>query len=56
VTAVVASRTRRDDPLASLSRHEAPMVLVDNNSTDDTVRAVREAHPQVTVLLLERNL
>jgi len=56
VTVVVASRNRRDDLLASLARHEAPVVLVDNGSTDDTVTAVREAHPQVTVLPLERNL
>lgn len=56
VTVVVASRNRRDDLLASLPRHEAPVVLVDNGSTDDTVTAVREAHPQVTVLPLERNL
>jgi GT2 family glycosyltransferase len=53
---VVASRNRRDDLLASLPRHEAPVVLVDNASTDDTVAAVREAHPEVTVLTLERNV
>jgi GT2 family glycosyltransferase len=56
VAVVVASRNRRDDLLASLPRHEAPVVLVDNGSTDDTVTAVREAHPQVTVVPLERNL
>jgi GT2 family glycosyltransferase len=56
VTVVVASRNRRDDLLASLPRHEAPVVLVDNASTDDTVAAVREAHPEVTVLTLERNV
>ncbi len=56
VTVVVASRNRRDDLLASLPRHEAPVVLVDNGSTDDTVTAVREARPEVTVLPLERNL
>jgi GT2 family glycosyltransferase len=56
VTVVVASRNRRDDLLASLPRHEAPVVLVDNGSTDGTVAAVREAHPDVTVLPLERNV
>jgi GT2 family glycosyltransferase len=56
VTVVVASRNRRDDLLASLPRHEAPVVLVDNASTDDTVDAVRDAHPEVTVLTLERNV
>jgi GT2 family glycosyltransferase len=55
VTVVVASRNRRADLLASLPRHEAPVVLVDNGSTDDTVAAVREAHPDITVLSLGRN-
>ncbi|MCZ2860125.1 glycosyltransferase family 2 protein [Blastococcus sp. VKM Ac-2987] len=55
VTVVVASRNRRDDLLASLPRHEAPVVLVDNASTDGTVAAVREAHPEVTVLPLDSN-
>jgi GT2 family glycosyltransferase len=55
VAVVVVSRNRRDDLLASLPRHEAPVVLVDNASTDGTVAAVREAHPQVTVLTLDRN-
>jgi GT2 family glycosyltransferase len=55
VTCVVASRNRRADLLASLPRHEAPVVLVDNASTDDTVAAVRAAHPEVTVLALDRN-
>ncbi|MCF6745564.1 glycosyltransferase [Blastococcus sp. KM273128] len=55
VTVVVASRNRRDDLLATLPRHEAPVVLVDNASTDGTVEAVRQAHPEVTVLPLDRN-
>jgi GT2 family glycosyltransferase len=55
VTVVVASRNRRDDLLATLPRHEAPVILVDNASTDGTVEAVREAHPEVTVLPLDRN-
>jgi GT2 family glycosyltransferase len=56
VAVVIASRNRRDDLLASLPRHEAPVVLVDNASTDDTVAAVRNAHPEVTVLTLDRNV
>jgi GT2 family glycosyltransferase len=55
VTCVVASRNRRVDLLASLPRHEAPVVLVDNASTDGTVAAVRAARPEVTVLPLDRN-
>ncbi|MGY1806804.1 glycosyltransferase family 2 protein [Blastococcus sp. SYSU D00669] len=55
VAVVVASRNRREDLLATLARHEAPVVLVDNGSTDGTVEAVRAAHPQVAVLPLERN-
>jgi GT2 family glycosyltransferase len=56
VTVVVASRNRREDLLVTLPRHEAPVVLVDNGSTDGTVPAVRAAHPGVTVLALPRNL
>jgi GT2 family glycosyltransferase len=56
VAVVVVSRNRRDDLLASLPRHEAPVVLVDNASTDGTVAAVRAAHPDVTVLTLDRNV
>ena len=56
VTVVVASRNRREDLLVTLPRHEAPVVLVDNGSTDGTVDAVRAAHPEVTVVALERNL
>ena len=55
VTLVIASRNRREDLLATLPRHEAPVVLVDNGSTDGTVAAVREAYPEVTVLALARN-
>jgi GT2 family glycosyltransferase len=55
VTCVVASRNRRRDLLASLPRHEAPVVLVDNGSTDGTVDAVRAAHPEVTVVPLDHN-
>ncbi len=55
VTVVIASRNRREDLLVTLPRHEAPVVLVDNGSTDGTVEAVRAAHPDVTVLPLEYN-
>ncbi|MGY1730389.1 glycosyltransferase [Geodermatophilus sp. SYSU D01045] len=50
------SRDRRADLLATLPRHEAPVVLVDNGSTDGTVDAVRAALPEVTVLPLADNV
>ncbi len=56
VTVVVMSRDRREDLLATLPRHEAPVVLVDNGSTDGTVDAVRAALPEVTVLPLAENV
>ncbi|MFP5371693.1 MAG: glycosyltransferase family 2 protein [Actinomycetes bacterium] len=55
VTVVVISRNRRVDVLESLPRHEAPVVLVDNGSTDGTVGAVRDAHPEVELLVLDGN-
>jgi GT2 family glycosyltransferase len=55
VTVVVASRNRREELLTTLPRHEAPVVLVDNASTDGSVQAVRGAHPEVTVIALDRN-
>jgi GT2 family glycosyltransferase len=56
VTVVVMSRDRREDLLVTLPRHEAPVVLVDNASTDGTVAAVRAAVPHVTVLPMDRNV
>jgi GT2 family glycosyltransferase len=56
VTVVVASQDRREDLLATLPRHEAPVVLVDNASGDGTVDAVRAAHPEVTVVPLGENV
>jgi cellulose synthase/poly-beta-1,6-N-acetylglucosamine synthase-like glycosyltransferase len=56
VTVVVASRNRREELLHSLGRHRAPVVLVDNGSSDGTVAAVRERHPWVDVIDLGRNL
>ena len=55
VTVVVASRDRRAELLASLARHEAPVVLVDNASSDGSAAAVRAAFPHVQVVALARN-
>jgi GT2 family glycosyltransferase len=55
VTVVVASRNRRDELLATLARHRAPVVVVDNGSTDGTADAVRRAHPHVDLVELRHN-
>ncbi len=55
VTVVVMTRDRREDLLATLPRHEAAVILVDNASTDGSVEAVRADLPEVTVLPMERN-
>jgi GT2 family glycosyltransferase len=56
VTVVVMSRDRREDLLGTLPRHEAPVILVDNASSDGTAEAVRASLPEVTVLPMERNV
>ncbi len=56
VTVVIATRDRREELLRTLPRHEAPVILVDNGSTDGTVRAVAQRHPEVDVVPLGRNL
>ncbi|MEY2434528.1 MAG: hypothetical protein QOC92_4253, partial [Acidimicrobiaceae bacterium] len=55
VTVVVASRNRRDDLLASLPRHEAPVVLVDNASTDGVVELVERGFPEVRIVRSQEN-
>jgi GT2 family glycosyltransferase len=56
VTVVVASQNRRDELVRHLGRHAAPVILVDNGSTDGTPDAVRRAHPHVEVVELGRNV
>jgi glycosyltransferase involved in cell wall biosynthesis len=55
VTVVVATRNRREELVAHLGRHEGPVIVVDNASTDGTVEAVRAAHPRARVVPLPRN-
>ena len=60
LTVVVASRNRRDTLLGSVARHlalpERPSVfVVDDASTDGTAAALRRAHPEVTVIELDRS-
>ena len=56
VTTVVATRNRWSDLARSLPHHEAPVILVDNGSTDGTPDRVRAACPGVRVLELPENL
>ncbi|MEV0756697.1 glycosyltransferase [Streptosporangium sp. NPDC050280] len=56
VTVVVATRNRRHDLERSLPRHESPVILLDNGSTDGTPALVRRRFPHVRVVELGRNL
>jgi GT2 family glycosyltransferase len=56
VTVVVMTRDRWPDLRRSLPHHEAPVVLVDNGSSDGTPALVREHFPHVDVVELGRNL
>jgi GT2 family glycosyltransferase len=58
-TVVIASRNRATSllrTLAHLSELAAPVILVDNGSTDDTVLRVRREFPEVEVLEAGANL
>ena len=55
VTVVVATRDRRRELLATLGRHRAPVIVVDNASRDGTPEAVRAAYPSVEVIRLREN-
>jgi GT2 family glycosyltransferase len=55
VTVVVASRNRRSELVQTLGHHPAPVILVDNGSTDGTADAVEQQHPAVQVIRLDRN-
>lgn len=56
VTVVVMTRNRWPDLQRTLPRHEAPVVLVDNGSTDGTPELVRRHFPHVQVVEAGRNL
>lgn len=56
VTIVIASRDRRDELVGSIAAHRAPVVLMDNASSDGSAEAVRHAHPSVEVVELPTNL
>ena len=56
VTVVVASRNRREDLRATLPRHDAPVIVVDNASGDDSVEVCRAAGDHVSVIASPENL
>ncbi|MBD0283404.1 MAG: glycosyltransferase [Thermoleophilaceae bacterium] len=58
---VVATHNRRERVLATLDRlaelqPEAPVVVVDNGSRDDTATHVRRRHPRIELIPLSRNI
>jgi GT2 family glycosyltransferase len=58
---VIATRNRADELLTTLARltrsaADAPIIVVDNASTDGTTERVRRDYPAVTVLRPDRNL
>ncbi|MEH0108457.1 glycosyltransferase [Tersicoccus sp. MR15.9] len=55
VTVVIATRNRRDELLANLRHHEAPVIVVDNASTDGTAAAIAAEFPEVRVIPLMVN-
>jgi GT2 family glycosyltransferase len=55
VSTVVVSRNRREQLMHSLERHEPPVILVDNGSTDGTAEAVAARFPHVHVVPLGDN-
>ncbi|MFI9009288.1 glycosyltransferase family 2 protein [Actinosynnema sp. NPDC053489] len=57
-TVVIATRDRADDLVRTLTRLrelDVPIIVVDNGSSDDTVRRVRDGFERVEVLALGRN-
>ncbi|WP_152188885.1 glycosyltransferase family 2 protein [Georgenia satyanarayanai] len=55
VSVVVVSHNRREELLRSIARHRAPVVYVDNASTDGSADAVSASFPDVEVVRLARN-
>ena len=61
ITVLVITRDRREELLRTLDQlaglpEQPPVIVVDNASTDGTTAAVRELHPEVTLIASDRNL
>lgn len=56
VTTVVMTRDRWSDLRNTLPRHESPVILVDNGSSDGTPELVAEHFPHIEVVALGTNL
>ncbi len=55
VTVVIATRNRCSDLMQSLPHHSAPVILVDNGSSDGTPEEVRRLFPEMEVVELADN-
>ncbi|BEL07436.1 glycosyltransferase [Actinoplanes sichuanensis] len=55
VTVVVATRDRRERLFETMPEHRAPVILVDNASTDGSPEAISAAFPSVEVVRLAEN-
>jgi GT2 family glycosyltransferase len=55
VTVVVMTRDRWPDLERSMTHHDAPVVVVDNASSDGTPERLAERYPHVDVVRLDRN-
>jgi N-acetylglucosaminyl-diphospho-decaprenol L-rhamnosyltransferase len=56
VTVVIATRDRRPQLLRTLPHHRAPVIVVDNGSSDGTADAVSLRFPAASVVRLDDNL
>lgn len=56
VTVVVITRDRHDELVRSLPRHEPPVIVVDNGSTDGSAAMIRARFPHVRLVEPGRNL
>ncbi len=62
VTVLIVTWNRKDDILETIravneqAYRDFEIVVVDNGSTDDTVKALRQAYPEIKIVELDRNM